>query len=84
MDKERFTKDIKYRAFMLMYQYWQAQEAKMETDIKEMVESFNKDIQKQEEKQKKLEIMREHPEWFKTTSPKEYGMKLIKCKNKRK
>ena len=49
MDKERFTKDAKYRAFMLMYQYWQAQEAKLEADAKEMVESFKRDIEKQEE-----------------------------------
>ena len=84
MDKERFTKDVKYRAFMLMYQYWQAQEAKMEADAKEMVESFKRDIEKQEELQKKLVMMREHPEWFETTSPKEYGMKLMKRKNKRK
>lgn len=84
MDKERFTKDAKYRAFMLAFMFWQAQEAKLEKDTKEMVEAFNRDIQKQEEEQKKLEMMREHPEWFKTTSPKEYGMKLMKRKNKRK
>lgn len=83
MDKERFTKDAKYRAFMLMYQYWQAQEAKMEADAKEMVEAFNRDIQKQEEQQRKLEMMREHPEWFETTSPKEYGMKLMKHKHRK-
>lgn len=81
MDKERFTKDAKYRAFMLMYQYWQAQEAKLEADAKEMVESFKRDIEKQEELQKKLVMMRDHPEWFETTSPKEYGMKLMKRKH---
>lgn len=80
MDKERFTKDAKYRAFMLVFRFWQAQEAKLEADAKEMVEAFNKDIQKQEEQQRKLEMMREHPEWFETTSPKEYGMKLMKRK----
>ena len=84
MDKERFTKDAKYRAFMLALRYWQAQEAKLEADAKEMIESFKRDIEKQEELQKKLVMMREHPEWFETTSPKEYGMKLMKCKNKRK
>ena len=83
MDKERFSKDPKYRAFMLMYQYWQAQEAKLEADAKEMVENFNRDIQKQEEQQRKLEMMREHPEWFETTSLKEYGMKLMKCKHRK-
>ena len=84
MDKERFSKDAKYRAFMLMYQYWQAQEAKLEKDTKEMVEAFNREIEKQKKEQEKLEMMREHPEWFETTSPKEYGMKLMKRKNKRK
>ena len=82
MDKERFTKDPKYRAFMLAFRFLQAQEAKIEADTKEMVESFNKDIQKQEEQQRKLEMMREHPEWFEITSPKEYGMKLLKRKRK--
>ena len=84
MDKERFTKDAKYKAFMLALMFWRAQEAKLEKDTKEMVEAFNKDIQKQKEEQQKLEMMREHPEWFEVTSPKEYGMKLMKRKNKRK
>lgn len=84
MDKERFLKDPKYKAFMLAFMSWQVQEAKLEADAKEMVEAFNKEIQKQEEQQRKLEMMREHPEWFETTSPKEYGMKLMKHKNKRK
>jgi len=83
MDKERFTKDAKYRAFMLALRYWQVQEAKLEADTKEMVEAFNKEIQKQEEQQRKLEMMREHPEWFETTSPKEYGMKLMKRKHRK-
>jgi hypothetical protein len=69
---------------MLMYQYWQAQEVKLEKDAKEMVESFKRDIEKQEELHKKLSMMRDHSEWFETTSPKEYGMKLMKLKNKRK
>jgi len=80
MDKERFIKDAKYRAFMLAFYYWQAQEAKLEKDAQEMVEAFNRDIQKQKEEQKKLEMMREHPEWFETTSPKQYGMNLNKRK----
>ena len=83
MDKERFIKYAKYRAFMLALCYWRAQEAKMEADAKEMVEAFNRDIQKQKEEQKKLKMMREHPEWFEVTSPKEYGMKLKKRKHGR-
>ena len=83
MDKERFIKDEKYRAFMLAWYAWQAQEAKLEADAKEMVESFKRDIEKQEELQKKLVMMRDHPEWFETTSPKEYGMKLMKRKHRK-
>ena len=83
MDKERFTKDAKYKAFILALHYWQIQEAKLEKDAKEMVESFKRDIEKQEELQKKLVMMREHPEWFEVTSPKEYGMKLKKRKHGR-
>ena len=83
MDKERFTKDAKYRAFMLAWMFWQAQEAKLEKDTKEMVEAFNRDIKKQEEEQKKLEMMREHPEWFEVTSPKQYGMNLKKNKKRK-
>jgi len=82
MDKERFTKDAKYRAFMLALMFCQAQEAKLKKDAKEMVEAFNRDIQKQEETQKKLEMMREHPEWFETTSPKEFGIKKLGKKKK--
>ena len=80
MDKERFTKDAKYRAFMLAWHAWQAQEAKLQKDTKEMVETFNREIEKQKKEQEKLEMMRDHPEWFETTSPKEYGMKLMKHK----
>ena len=83
MDKERFTKDAKYRAFMLAWHAWEAQKAKLQKDTKEMVEAFNRDIQKQEEQQRKLEMMREHPEWFETTSPKEYGTKLMKRKHRK-
>ena len=84
MDKERFTKDAKYRAFMLAWHAWQAQEAKLQKDTKEMVEAFNREIENRKKEQEKLEMMRDHPEWFETTSPKEYGMKLMKHKKYRK
>ena len=84
MDKERFTKDAKYRAFMLVWHAWQAQEAKLQKDTKEMVEAFNREIENRKKEQEKLEMMRDHPEWFETTSPKEYGIKLMKCKKYRK
>lgn len=71
------------KAFLMLIQYWQNQEKKLEADAKEMVENFQRDIEKQEKLQKKIEMMREHPEWFETTSPKEYGIKLMN-KGKRK
>lgn len=84
MDNERFTKDAKYKAFMLVFKFYQAQEAKLKKDTKEIVEAFNRDIQKQEKEQQKLEMMKEHPEWFESTSPKEYGMKLINTRKRQK
>lgn len=44
------------------------------------VEQMQKDIEKQDELNKKFEMMQEHPEWFETTSPKQYGMNINKHK----
>ena len=71
------------KTFLMLIQYWRNQEKKLEADAKEMVEAFNRDIQKQEEEQKKIEMMREHPEWFEISSPKEYGIKKLGKKKKR-
>lgn len=75
--------DLEKKAFLLLMQYWKNQEIKLENDAKEIIEAFNRDIQKQEEEQRKLEMMREHPEWFETTSPKQYGMNLKKNRKKK-
>ena len=77
MDKERFIKDAKYRAFMLAWYAWREEEAKLKKDTQEMVETFNKEIENQKKEQEKLEMMKEHPEWFETTSPKEFGIKKL-------
>ena len=69
--------DKEKKAYLLLMQYWRAYEKKMEDDAKEMVKNFNKEIKKQEEEQKKLKMMYEHPEWFETTSPKEFGIKKL-------
>lgn len=81
MDKERFSKDEKYRASMLALYTWQAQEKKHQEDLQKCVEEMQKYIEKQEKLQQNLVMMRDHPEWFETTSPKEFGIKkLVKRK----
>ena len=51
--------------------------------LQESVEQMKRDIEKQDELNKKFEMMQEHPEWFETTSPKQYGMNLNKYKHGR-
>ena len=75
--------ELHKKAFLMLIQYWQNQEKKLEADAKEMVENFQRDIEKHEAEQKKFEMMREHPEWFETTSPKQYGMNLKKNRKKK-
>ena len=41
---------------------------------------MKRDIEKQDELNKKFEMVQEHPEWFEITSPKQYGMNLNKHK----
>lgn len=71
-----------WKIYLAILQYYRTQEVKLEEDAKAMGENFQRDIEKQEALQKKLELMRDHPEWFETTSPKEYGMKLLKRKRR--
>ena len=73
----------KYKVNLLSWLlYWNTQEKKLKEDAKEMVENFNKEIKKHEEEQKKLKMMHEHPEWFETTSPKEFGIKKLEKKKR--
>jgi len=73
-------------ALALWIQYWNAYEQKLEEDAKKMVDSLNEQLKREQETQQKLKMTFEHPEWFKVTSPKEYGMNLNKRKygNRRK
>ena len=71
-----------YKAYLKILAYYRQQDEILETQAKESLEKLQKEFDKQKEKQRKLEMMREHPEWFETTSPKEYGMKLLKRKRK--
>ena len=71
-----------YKAYLKILAYYRQQDEILETQAKESLENLQKEFGKQKEEQQKLEMMREHPEWFETTSPKEYGMKLLKRKRK--
>ena len=71
-----------YKAYLKILAYYRQQDEILETQAKESLEKLQKEFDKQKEEQQKLEMMREHPEWFETTSPKEYGMKLLKRKRK--
>ena len=70
------------KAYLKILAYYRQQDEILETQAKESLEKLQKEFDKQKEEQRKLEMMREHPEWFETTSPKEYGMKLLKRKRK--
>jgi hypothetical protein len=70
------------KAYLKILAYYRQQDEILETQAKESLEKLQKEFDKQEKEQRKLEMMREHPEWFETTSPKEYGMKLLKRKRK--
>lgn len=71
-----------YKAYLKILAYYRQQDEILETQAKESLEKLQKEFDKQKEELLKLEMMREHPEWFETTSPKEYGMKLLKRKRK--
>ena len=81
MVKEKHTiDDINDNTIALWIQYCNAYKQKLEEDAKKMVDSLNEQLKKEQETQQKLKMMFEHPEWFKVTSPKEYGMNLKKRK----
>ena len=71
------------KAYLKILAYYRQQDEILEKQAKESLEKLQKEFEKQNKEQKKLEMMREHPEWFEVTSPKEYGMKLKKRKHGR-
>ena len=71
------------KAYLKILAYYRQQDEILEKQAKESLEKLQKEFEKQDKEQKKLEMMREHPEWFEVTSPKEYGMKLKKRKHGR-
>lgn len=68
------------KAYLKILAYYRQQDEILEKQAKESLEKLQKEFEKHEKEQKKIEMMREHPEWFEVTSPKEYGMKLKKEK----
>ena len=79
-DRDNITNKKAFNEYLLAWQLYCAMEKKHEEDIKKMAENLQKDIEKQDALNKKLVMMREHPEWFEITSPKQYGMNLKKRK----
>ena len=76
MKKERYMKELaKNLAYALTFRYCDDQKRKLDNDLKEMQDNLNESILKQEEENKKMEMMVEHPEWFINSSPMEFGMK---------
>ena len=71
------------KAYLKILAYYRQQDEILEKQAKESLEKLQKEFEKHEKEQKKIEMMREHPEWFEVTSPKEYGMKLKKRKHGR-
>ena len=71
------------KAYLKILAYYRQQDEILEKQAKESLEKLQKEFEKQDKEQKKLEMMREHPEWFEVTSPKEYGMKLMKRKHRK-
>jgi len=86
VDIKKLTDNPKFQEYLQAWQLYCAMEKKHEEDVKKMAENLQKEIEKQDALNEKLVMMREHPEWFKVTSPKEYGMNLNKRKygNRRK
>lgn len=79
-DQDNITNKKAFNEYLLAWQLYCAMEKKHEEDIKKMAENLQKEIEKQDALNEKLVMMRDHPEWFKVTSPKEYGMNLNKRK----
>ena len=85
MKKNGYMKELaKELAYALTFQYCDNQKRKLDNNLKEMQDDLNESILKQDEENKKMEMMVEHPEWFINSSPREFGMKRKSKKIKRK
>lgn len=76
MKKNGYMKELaKELAYALTFQYCDNQKRKLDNDLKEMQDDLTESILKQDEENKKMAMMVEHPEWFINSSPREFGMK---------
>ena len=75
--KNNRKENIWHKAYLIS---WWMHSEEQNMLLQESVEQMKRDIKKQEEVKKKVEMMQEHPELFETTSPKQYGMNINKHK----
>ena len=75
--KNNGKENIQYKAYLTA---WWMHTEEQNMLLQASVEQMQRDIEKQDELNKKFEMMQEHPEWFETTSPKQYGMNINKHK----
>lgn len=82
--KNDIKESAEYKAYLAVWHVYLFMQKKYDEEqkklLQESVEMMQREIEKQDELNKKFEMMREHPEWFETTSPKQYGMNLNKRK----
>ena len=71
-------KDINRKYYLLAWESFWANQKKQDEDLKKCAEAMQKEIEKQEKASQKIIMMREHPEWFETITPKQYGINLLK------
>ena len=75
--KNNRKENIWHKAYLIS---WWMHSEEQNMLLQESVEQMKRDIEKQDELNKKFKMMQEHPEWFETTSPKQYGMNINKHK----
>lgn len=75
--KNNGKENIQHKAYLTA---WWMHTEEQNMLLQASVEQMQRDIEKQDELNKKFEMMQEHPEWFETISPKQYGMNLNKHK----
>ena len=75
--KNNGKENIQYKAYLTA---WWMHTEEQNMLLQASAEQMQRDIGKQDELNKKFEMVQEHPEWFEITSPKQYGMNLNKHK----
>ena len=75
--KTNRKENIWHKAYLIS---WWMHSEEQNMLLQESVEQMKRDIEKQDELNKKFKMMQEYPELVETTSPKQYGMNLNKHK----